>query len=310
MLRSGAEPAQIEEHSKLGIPATMVGLSSDAVWEILRWLDDRAPWHWLVLLLAAHHDLRRPLPLLTPAELFDRTEDAFAYVVCCYSFDSRELAAVAAEVGHTGAFRRHAPPTMSQEELTAMFHVACKSGHLSLAECMIQWYDWPRPAAIAALHETCKHGHLSLTKYLVQRVDLAADELGACSRAFVFACENGHQGLARWLLEEYGVLGEDTEATRIRSSVFSLACRSGCLDLAKWLAAHFKMTGADVRSYSNHAFRKTCLDGRLEVAKWLAVEYALTLEDVTACENSSHRWASLRGHHELVAWLEEKYGVS
>lgn len=91
------------------------------------------------------------------------------------------------------------------------------------------------------------------------------------------------------------------------NSQFRWACYSGHLEVAKYLVESFGLTGEDIRDYDNFAFRYSCTGGHLEVAKWLVETFKITATDIKDYKNRTLYWSHRYGHVEVVKWLEDTF---
>jgi hypothetical protein len=130
-----------------------------------------------------------------------------------------------------------------------------------------------------AFHCACKTGHLEIAQWLVETFKLTAEDVRSLNNyAFQLACCNGHLEVAQWLVETFGLTAED-----IRSSTnlaFRWACYNGHLEIAQWLVETFNLTDKDIRSWNNCAFQWAHINKHSNVTNWLTITFGIRAEDL------------------------------
>jgi hypothetical protein len=149
-----------------------------------------------------------------------------------------------------------------------------------------------------ALRVACSHGHLEVAKWLVDNHGLVA------ANARARAKETGRRAIASRAPRL------SAAAQYIGNTALSGACHNGHLAVAQWLVERFDLSAEDARAHGNEALRYACLAGNLNVAQWLAERFHLTAHDVRTHNNFALRTACHSGRLELAQWLAKRFELN
>jgi hypothetical protein len=95
-----------------------------------------------------------------------------------------------------------------------------------------------------------------------------------------------------------------------RNLAFRSACSAGNLPIAKWLVSDYGLTGNDVADYENGALRTACHQSRLDLVIWLVETFGLNRDDLFARHGVALYGACVREDMSLLFWLAEHFGLT
>lgn len=148
---------------------------------------------------------------------------------------------------------------------------ACRNGHPSLVQWLIELAKPTKPFAQCAFSLACQYGHLPIAQLLLchehtgHQIDVHQD----AEEPFYRACAEGHLGIAQWLLS----LGSERGPIDIHAgneAAFRAACARGRMNVARWLLTLEAEYGTiDIHILDSHAFCLACHNNHIEMAQWI-----------------------------------------
>src|SRR6056297_2162609 len=136
----------------------------------------------------------------------------------------------------------------------------------------------------------CEVGNLPILKLLkFTSKDIRSED----NKALIWASDNGHIEVVKYLCETYGLTIEDIRS--LDNEALRRASEEGHIEVVKYLYETYLLTFEDIRSRYNNALRWASQYGHLEVVKYLCETCGLTIEDIREDDNYALRWASEKG---------------
>jgi len=214
-----------------------------------------------------------------------------------------------------------------------VLHSACDAPQMDIIEWLLELRSFTIEAIHTALLVACKRGHLDLAQWFFQTFPILHTE--NMDYVFYRTCSNGQLNVAQWLLEISDLKGKRIDIHSQEESPFDSACRNGHLTLAQWLIEIGEKSYGriDIHRYRSHnffcgigsqlvwerkvwffsPFTSACSEGQLEMAQWL-----LQIGEERGDKIDIHRWSEFaywsalsECYFHITEWLDslsESYG--
>lgn len=178
-----------------------------------------------------------------------------------------------------------ADPNVPNSSGLTLLHTACHSGNLTLARILLSsggdpWL--PDNLGMFPIHHAARSGHLSLIVLILDFADeipllgSAKDGVNATdgqgTTPLMYACENGHDHVVRYLVSSGGVAANSEGGRRVEDhngcDCFYFAVARGHPLVASYLLG----LGVDINARTNKGntpLHVACRTGNLEIVRWL-----------------------------------------
>lgn len=200
----------------------------------------------------------------------------------------------------------------SHENRDTAFVEACKCGHLSIAQLLLdefpdidRLYDskmfdrYNIQGYCAAFVYVCQNGDLDSAKWIAETIPMTDRQDGQIYDAFSEACLNGYLNVAKWLKKKY----PNVVARINKEEILKNISRRGHIDMLRWLIKHWP--NINIHSRNDVIFRSVCERGHLDIAKLLVEKFPNI--DIHAEKEEAYRMAYANDHQDVVHWLLENY---